>query len=68
MSTQAIPEKKALPGAAPTAAEVTVFLKPSFGITIQRNTLCVSVSARARPVDTVTPSDPRAVDDSIGCP
>ncbi len=65
MSTPAIPEKKTPPGAAPAAAEVTVFLKPSFGITIQRNTLCVSVSARPRPVDTSTPSDPRAVDDSI---
>ncbi|GHG69085.1 hypothetical protein GCM10012319_12920 [Comamonas sp. KCTC 72670] len=63
-----MPEKKTSPGAAPTAAEVTVFLKPSFGITVQRNTLCVSVSARARPVDTTPPSDPRAVDDSIPCP
>lgn len=32
--------------------ETTVFFKPCFGITVQRSTLCVSVSARpdtARP-------------------
>ena len=32
--------------APPDATVTTVFLKPSFGITVQSNTLCVSVKAR----------------------
>lgn len=30
----------------PDATVTTVFLKPTFGITVQSNTLCVSVKAR----------------------
>jgi hypothetical protein len=35
----------------------TLFLKPSFGITVQSNTLCVSVSARP---ETTRPPRPPA--------
>ena len=30
----------------PDASVTTLFLKPTFGITVQSNTLCVSVQAR----------------------
>ena len=68
MSTPATPEKKTPPGSVPPAGQVTVFLKPCFGIAIQRNTLGVAVSAGAQPVDSREPSSPRAVDESIPCP
>lgn len=68
MSTPATPEKNPPPGSVPPSGEVTVFLKPCFGITIQSNCLGVAVSAGTQPVDTSAPSSPRAVDDLIPCP
>ena len=68
MSTPATPEKKTPPGSVPPSGGVTVFLKPCFGITIQRNCLGVAVSAEPQPVDTSEPSSSRAVDDLIPCP
>lgn len=68
MSTPATPEKKTPPGSIPPSGPVTVFLKPCFGITIQRNSLGVAVRVGAQPVDTAEPSAPGAVDESIACP
>jgi hypothetical protein len=68
MSTPATPEQKTPSGSTPPSGPVTVFLKPCFGIAIQRNSLGVAVSVGPQPVDTGEPSAPRAVDESIACP
>lgn len=46
------PQQEREPAAKP---ETTVFFKPCFGITVQRSTLCVSVSAKT---DTQHPCPP----------
>jgi hypothetical protein len=43
-------------------------LKPSFGITIQSNTLCVAVSATPKSVDSQETPGAATVDESIPCP
>lgn len=68
MSTPVAPEKKTSPGSIQPSGEVTVFLKPSFGISVQSNSLSVAVSARPPPVDTAEETRAGAVDDSIPCP
>jgi len=68
MGTPARPEKPTPPGYVPPSGEVTVFLKPSFGITIQSNTLCVAVSATPKSVDTQETPGAATVDESIPCP
>ena len=40
------PIEPPVPVVAPVPVRMTTFLKPRFGITVQRNTLCVAVSAR----------------------
>jgi len=68
MSTPATPEKTPRPGSVPPSGRVTLFLKPSFGITVKSNALCVAVSAKPQPENTSEPSESRAVDDAIRCP
>lgn len=68
MSTSATPEKPTPPGCVPPSKEVTVFLKPSFGITVQSGTLCASVSVKPQAVDTPAVPGTRAVDESTRAP
>ena len=69
MRTSATPEKKIAPGAPLPLAGGPVFLRPCFGISVQRNALSVAVSVRPPPpVDTVASSLPGAVDDLIPGP
>ncbi|TQF09014.1 hypothetical protein FJV41_46860 [Myxococcus llanfairpwllgwyngyllgogerychwyrndrobwllllantysiliogogogochensis] len=68
MSAPVTPEKPTRSGSVPPSGRVTLFLKPSFGITVKSNALCVAVSAKPRPDNTSETSEPRAVDDSIPCP
>gem|GEM_PF-1695726 len=67
--TSATPEKKTPLGSPLPSAGGAVFLRPCFGISVQRNALSVAVSVRPQPpVDTVESSLPGAVDDLIPCP
>ena len=68
MSTPAAPEQKTPPGSVPPSGQVTVFLKPCFGITVQSNALGVAVSAGTQPVDNPETPASGAVDESIPCP
>ncbi|GEN05081.1 hypothetical protein MFU01_01180 [Myxococcus fulvus] len=64
MSAPVIPDKQPRPGSVPPSGRVTLFLKPSFGITVKSNALCVAVQAKPRPDNTSETSELRPVDDS----
>ncbi|WXH28189.1 hypothetical protein WA016_02132 [Myxococcus stipitatus] len=68
MSAPVSSDKATRSGSVSPSGRVTLFLKPTFGITVKSNALCVAVSAKPQPENTSESSDQRAVDGSIPCP